>query len=93
MFKVKEAEVERKTILNMIKEAKSNCFSNLISASHYKSDPIVNVFGSMQTGIAIDSSDMDVLISGQFGTTRQDLLDNMKVLLDELLKVKSVDSS
>lgn len=80
-MKVKEAEVERRTVLNMIKEAKQNCFGNH-NTDVYKSEPIVNVFGSMQTGIAIDSSDMDILISGQFGTSRQDLLDNMRVLLD-----------
>lgn len=46
----------------------------------------------MQTGIAIDSSDMDILVSGNFGQTRQDLIDNMQILLDELLKFEAVAS-
>jgi len=35
---------------------------------------------------------MDILVSGNFGLTRSDLLENMQILLDELLKFDAVAS-
>jgi len=49
-LRVKEAEVERKKILNVIKEAvKSNCFITAGSAQEQgpQNSYLVNVFGSM----------------------------------------------
>lgn len=89
-LRVKEAEVERRTILNLVKEAvKNHCFAGLQGVP---GAPVVNVFGSMQTGIAIDSSDMDILVTGNFGSTRQELIDYMQILLDHLIKFESVHS-
>lgn len=87
--RVKEAEVERKTVLNLVKEAvRNHCFP----ANDAYGGPAVNVFGSMQTGIAIDSSDMDILVSGEFGTSRTDLVESMALLRDQLIKHESVHS-
>jgi hypothetical protein len=48
-MRVKQAEVERKFILNIIKEAKQVCFGfqGLQPPINNKQEPIVNVFGSM----------------------------------------------
>jgi hypothetical protein len=35
---------------------------------------------------------MDILISGNFGINRMDLIENMKILLEELVKFESVES-
>ena len=55
------------------------------------------MYGSMATGLAIDSSDMDVLVSGAFSSTgpigRSMLVDQMKNLHKQLTSIYCLESN
>ena len=48
--------------------------------------PIIKVFGSLMTGLALETSDMDIAVTGLRIDGREDMIDNLHALSDQVHK-------
>jgi DNA polymerase sigma len=45
-------------------------------------NPVIKVFGSLMTGLALESSDMDIAVTGMRIDGRDDMIDDLHALAD-----------
>lgn len=48
--------------------------------------PVIKVFGSLMTGLALESSDMDIAVTGMRIDGREDMIDDLHALADQVQK-------
>jgi len=51
-----------------------------------KEKPVVKLFGSLITGLALESSDMDLAIQGLYIPDREDMIDKLELMAEEIQK-------
>jgi len=49
-----------------------------------KEKPLVKLFGSLTTGLALESSDMDLAIQGLYIPDRDDMIEKLKLMAKEI---------
>jgi DNA polymerase sigma len=69
---------ERAYVLNKIQDLAVKAFPG--------SKPVIKVFGSLMTGLALISSDMDMAVTGLTICDRASMIDDMHSLADQLRK-------
>lgn len=47
-------------------------------------NPVIKVFGSLMTGLALESSDMDIAVTGMRIDGRDDMIDDLHALADQV---------
>lgn len=51
-----------------------------------KRNPKIRVFGSLMTGLALETSDMDIAVTGMRIDSREDMVDDLLLLADQVQK-------
>ena len=46
--------------------------------------PVISVFGSLMTGLALETSDMDIAVTGMRIDSRDDMIDDLNLLADQI---------